>query len=172
MRDFCPRARVVVPLLGLLVLVLPGVSVATGVPWSGATYRGHGTGVWPKDTVMLSVSPTGKTVPLYLFKVDTLCGKDNIGGKETYIWPVNSNGSPPLVVRSNGTFVGKQGGSITVPRIPTVTTGPQPGSYRFSVSGVFTDAGGFSGRVSLTVKTDNGYFCTVTNSTFVGKKTR
>jgi hypothetical protein len=120
---------------------------------------------------MLKVSGAGTSVPTYLFKVDTLCGKDNVGGKETYIWPVNSQGSPALVVRSDGAFAGKQGGSFTVPRIPMVTTGPEPGSYRFSVAGVFADAGKtFSGRVSLTVKTNNGYFCSATNATFVGKK--
>jgi hypothetical protein len=117
------------------------------------------------------VSPTGTSVPTYLFKVDTLCGKDNVGGNETYIWPVNSQGSPPLVVRSNGAFSGKQGGSFTVPRIPTLTTGPEPGSYRFSVSGAFSGAGKvLSGHMSLTVKTTNGYFCTVTNGAFTGKK--
>jgi hypothetical protein len=168
-----PHVRVL-PFAALIVLavVVPGVSVATGMPWSGSTYRGHGTGAWPKDTAMLKVSPAGTSVPTYLFKVDTLCGKDNVGGRETYIWPVNGQGSPPLVVRSNGSFFGKQGGSFTVPRLPTLTTGPEPGSYRFSVSGAFTGAGkAFSGHMSLSVTTKNGYFCSATKSTFVGLKT-
>jgi hypothetical protein len=39
------------------------------------------------------------------------------------------------------------------------------------VSGSFT-AGGkiFSARVSLSVKTNNGYFCTATNGTIAGTK--
>jgi hypothetical protein len=172
MKGLRPQVRAM-PLVTLILIavVVPAVAVATGVPWSGATYRGHGTGAWPKDSAMLKVSTTGTSVPTYLFKVDTLCGKNNIGGKETYIWPVNSNGSPPLVVRSNGAFSGKQGGSFTVPRIPTLTTGPEPGSYHFSVAGSFTTEGKvFSVRVSLSVKTNNGYFCTATDGTIAGTK--
>ena len=49
------RALPFVALLALAIIV-PGVSVATGMPWSGSTYRGHGTGLWHKDTAMLKVS--------------------------------------------------------------------------------------------------------------------
>jgi hypothetical protein len=164
------RRALGIPLVATL-LALTGLAQAAGLPWAAATYRGAGTGAWPKNTVMLKVSASGTTVPTYTFDIDSLCGKDNVGGRETYFWPVNGQGSPPLAVTAKGAFTGAQHGNFTVPRIPGVTTGPEPGSYRFSVSGSFSDAGAsFSGHLTLSVRTQNGYFCSDANSPFGGTR--
>lgn len=153
--------------------MLAGVSVAALAPWAGGVYHAHGTGVWPKNAVTLEVSPGGTTVPMYSFSIDTLCGKDNVGGRETYVWPFNSVGSPALVVRTSGAFTSTQRGQFMVPPIPTLTTRREPGSYRFSVSGVFKNGGAvISGHLSLEIQTTNGYFCTDTNSPFSGGRSK
>ncbi len=163
--------RVVLAIALLVGLWVSSASLAGGMPWAGATYRGHATGALSKGAVSLAVAATGTTIPTYTFQVDTLCGKDNLGGNKTYIWPINNQGSPPLAVNSTGTFRGSQHGRFTAPAIPGVTSAPESATYTFSVNGGFEQGGtAFSGHMTLNIKTDNGYFCVDTNGAFSGKR--
>lgn len=157
----------------LSTTLLPTLSFAAGFPWSGAVYFGHGTGVWPKNTVRLEVGPSGRSIQIYAFSIDTLCGKNNIGGRNTEIWPFNSNGSPAIAVNAAGSFSSVQRGRFSVPPIHGVTKTTEPGTYRFSITGAFGDHGKtISGHLSLNIQTKNGYFCSDTNSPFSGKLSR
>jgi hypothetical protein len=169
-------SRRVAALTAVAVVVLAGVldtaAFAGATSWSGGTYEGHGTGVWPKNTVMLKVSANGKKIPTYNFSIDTLCG-EKVGGvesaRETEIWPFTSQGSPAIPVSGAGSFSSTQQGSFTVSAIPTVMPRPEPGTYRFTVSGKFSGAA-FSGHLTLDIQAQNKYFCTDTNSPFAGTR--
>ena len=151
---------------------LLGSTALASATWAGGTYKGHGTGVWPKNTVMLEVSANGKKIPTYDFSIDTLCGEkvDGVGdARETEIWPFTSQGSPAIPISATGAFVSTQQGSFTVSAIPTVMPKPEPGTYKFIVSG--TLAGGtFSGHLTLDIQAQNKYFCTDSNSSFTGTR--
>jgi hypothetical protein len=153
--------------------LLVGGAFAAVTSWSGGTYVGHGTGVWPKNAVTLEVSATGKAIPTYDFKIDTLCGQSVSGvesARETEIWPFTSQGSPAIPVAATGAFESTQRGSFTVSAIPTVMSQPEPGTYKFSVSGTLHHTT-FSGHLTLMIETKNGkYFCTDTNSAFGGAR--
>lgn len=157
--------------LVLVAAVCASASLGAAPPWAGASYRGHGTGVWPKNTVMLTVSASGTSIPIYAFSIDTFCGKAHVGGRETYIWPFSSQGSPAFTLSASGAFRTSQHGSFMVPPIPTVTTAREPGSYRFLVSGTVHAAGAtVSGHLTLEVETHDGSFCVDTNSPFSAKR--
>lgn len=171
-RSLTSRA-VTVALLASLLAGLWAVadSYAGGPGWAGATYRGHSSGTLSKGTLILTVAASGTSVPTYSFRVDTLCGKDNLGGNTTYIWPINDQGSPPLKVSPDGVFSGSQHGSFTAPAITGVTKAPAAATYRFSVTGSFQQVGGaLSGHFNLTIKTSTGYFCVNTNGPFSGTR--
>ncbi len=142
----------------------------TGAAVPDGTYRGRGYGVdASQNTVSLTVAPDGLTVPTYDFRIDTFCGKDNVGGNDTEFWPFTNRGSPALVVGSTGTFSSSQRGAFTVPVIPRVTSTPEPGTYSFSVSGAFYGKT-FAGRVTLWIRTRNHYFCSAVNRPFKGTR--
>jgi hypothetical protein len=174
-RDKRPARRVAIH-TAVAVVILGGfldtAAFAGATTWSGATYEGHGTGVWPKNTVTLKVSANGKQIPTYNFRIDTLCG-EKVGGvesaRETEIWPFTSQGSPAIPISGTGSFSSTQQGSFTVSAIPTVMLKPEPGTYRFTVSGKFV-GGTFSGRLTLDIQAQNRYFCTDTNSPFAGTR--
>ena len=142
---------------------------ATALASSLATYRGAGKGAL-KDSVTIKAS-SGKVV-FYKLSVETLCGKVNLGGNRTVLWPVTPNaGEAPLKIKSNGAFSGKQHESTTIPAISNVTTEAAPGTYTFSISGRFNRARTkIEGRLSLHIETSTGYFCTASNSPFTARK--
>jgi hypothetical protein len=161
---------------GLLVLAIavacagaPTAAASAG-RWSG-TYRGHGTGAWPKNTILLAVARSGRSIPTYRFRIDTLCGKANAPAARTDFWPFTSQGSPPLRLHPNGSFSSTQRGHFTISRIPGVMSRPAPASYVFKVSGVLRRNRTFSGHLTLRITTANGYVCSDTNSRFDGRRT-
>jgi hypothetical protein len=46
---------------------------------------------------------------------------------------------------------------------------PEPGTYRFTVTGKFSGAA-FSGHLTLDIDAQNKYFCTDTSSPFAGMR--
>lgn len=146
------------------------LAAAAAHPWSGATYQGHGTGVWTQNTIRLTVAPSGTSIPTYTFEIDSLCGTVDGPAGRTAIWPFTNQGSPAIRVAANGRFASTQNAHLTVPRIPGVTSGPAPGAYHFVVSGAFRANGTFSGRLTLRITTTTGYFCSDTNSPFAGRR--
>jgi len=134
----------------------------------GSTYKGGGKD--PLKSTITIKATSGKIVS-YDVSIETLCGKVNLGGKQTAVWPVTPNaGEAPLKVK-NGAFSGKQHQSTTIPAIPGVTTEPEPGTYSFSISGKFNKgATKVEGHVSLYIETTGGYFCTATRNVFVATR--
>ena len=151
----------------VLAVTLAGGAAAFAV--TVGTYKGGGKGAL-KDTVTIKAS-SGKVVS-YDVSVETLCGKVNVGGDQTVVWPVTPNaGEPPLKVSRSGAFTGHQHQTTTIPAIYHVTSEPAPGTYSFSISGKLNRAKNkIEGRLSLHIETSSGYFCTASNSPFVAKK--
>lgn len=152
-----------------LALLAALAGAATALASSVTTYKGAGKGAL-KDTVTIKAS-SAKVVS-YKLSVETLCGKVNLGGNRTVVWPVTPNaGEAPLKIRSSGAFSGKQHETTTIPAISGVTTEAAPGTYTFSISGRFNRARSkIEGHLSLQIETNTGYFCTATNSPFTAKK--
>jgi len=159
--------RVAAAVLALLATL---AGAATALASSVATYRGAGKGAL-KDTVTIKASAS--KVVSYALEIETLCGKLNVGANRTVVWPVTPNaGEPPLKIKGNGAFSGKQHESTTIPPISNVTTQAAPGSYSFSISGKFNPARSrIEGHLSLHIQTSTGYFCSATSSPFTAKKT-
>jgi hypothetical protein len=152
-----------------LALLAALAGATTALASSVATYKGAGKGAL-KDTVTIKASSS--KVVSYKLSVETLCGKVNLGGDRTVVWPVTPNaGEAPLKVKGNGAFSGKQHESTTIPPISGVTTEAAPGTYTFSITGRFNSSRSkVEGHVSLQIETSTGYFCTATNSPFTAKK--
>ncbi len=152
-----------------LALLAALAGATTALASSVTTYKGAGKGAL-KDTVTIKAS-SGKIIS-YKLNVETLCGKMNLGGNRTVVWPVTPNaGEAPLKIKSSGAFSGKQHESTTIPAISGVTTEAAPGTYTFSIFGRFNGAKSkIEGHLSLQIETSTGYFCTATNSPFTAKK--
>ena len=133
------------------------------------TYKGGGKGAL-KDTVTIKAS--SNKVVSYDVSIETLCGKVNVGGDQTVVWPVTPNaGEPPLKVSRSGAFAGHQRQTTTIPAIYHVTSEPAPGTYSFSISGKLNRAKTkIEGRLSLHIETSSGYFCTASSSPFVASR--
>src|SRR5581483_9240539 len=110
------------------VLACAGLALAAS---GELTYLGHGTGVW-KNALTLKLTPKLTKVSAYDLQVQTLCGATNGPAGTTDTWPVSS---PPGIAISHGAFSGGQGGALTVPPIPGVTSNSEPGHYTFKLSG-------------------------------------
>ncbi len=158
--------RVAAAMLALLATL---ASAATALASSVATYKGAGKGPL-KATVTIKASSS--KIVSYKLSIETLCGKVNVGGNRTVVWPVTPNaGEAPLRIKSNGAFSGKQHESTTIPAISNVTTEAAPGTYTFSISGRFNRARSkVEGHLSLHIQTTTGYFCTVTGSPFTARR--
>jgi len=156
----------------MVATLIASAAYAGTTTWAGGTYKGHGTGAWPKNTVTLEVSANGKKIPTYGFSIGTLCG-EKVGrvedARETEIWPFTSQGSPAIPVSATGAFTSTQQGSFTVSAIPTVMPKPEPGTYKFIVSGTLLGSK-FSGHLTLDIQARNKYFCTDSNSPFAGTR--
>ena len=170
-----PRRMVVLTTVWAVMIgfLLVSAALAGATTWSGGSYKGHGTGVWPKNSVTLEVSASGEKIPTYSFSIDTLCGEKVSGvesARATETWPFTSQGSPAIPVSATGVFASTQQGSFTVSAISTVMPKPEPGTYKFIVSGTFHGTT-FAGHLTLQIQTKNNkYFCTDTNSPFTGTR--
>ena len=155
--------------LSTVVLAATLAGGATAFASTVHTYKGGGRGGL-KDNVTIKVS-SGKVLS-YDLSIETLCGKVNLGGNRTVVWPVTPNaGEPPLKVGRKGAFAGRQHETTTIPAIYHVTSQPSPGTYSFSISGKLNRAKHkIEGRLSLQIETSSGYFCSARNSPFVAKK--
>jgi len=153
----------------MLALFATLAGAATAVASPVATYEGAGKGPL-RDTVTIKVSSS--KVVSYKLSIETLCGKVNMGGNRTVVWPVTPNaGEAPLKIGRKGAFSGKQHASTTIPAISDVTTEAAPGTYTFSISGRFNRARSkVEGHLSLHIQTTTGYFCTVTGSPFTARR--